>query len=252
MTKEDKCRVTQLGRVVIHKGNQEKRIYKHQLQDFLKLGWTIGYSETHKKRLSELRMGKAPSNKGQPCSSEKKEKIRQTLKKKNQNQKFKENTGWTKYWINGGNTKEKIQQITKKQQETKEKNNTFNTSKPETSVYLYLKKVFANELVYRNYKSERYPYRCDFYIKSEDLFIELNLHWTHGPHPFDENNPEDIVLLNKWKEKAKTSKFYEQAIYVWTVLDKEKIKVAQINNLNYKLIYTKENFEELKNSLKQE
>lgn len=252
MTKQEKCKMTQVGRVVIYKENHEKRIYKYQLQDFLKLGWNIGYSESHKKRLSELRLGKAPSNKGQPCSDEKKKKISQTLKKKNQDQKFKETTGWTKYWMNGGNTKEKILQITKKQQTTKEKNNTFNTSKPETSVYLYLKKFFMNELVYRNYKSEKYPYRCDFYIKSRDLFIECNFHWTHGPHPFDKNSSEDIDLLNKWKEKAKISNFYKQAIYVWTILDKKKIETAKINNLNYSLLYTKEDFDKLKESLKQE
>jgi len=32
---------------------------------------------------------------------------------------------------------------------------------------------------------------CDFYIPSEDLFIELNRHWSHGGHFYDPNNIED-------------------------------------------------------------
>ena len=34
------------------------------------------------------------------------------------------------------------------------------------------------------------------YIKEDDLFIELNNHWTHGGHPFDPNNKEEYYLEN--------------------------------------------------------
>ena len=43
--------------------------------------------------------------------------------------------------------------------------------------------------------------------------------------------------LNKWKEKAKTSKFYQTAIYVWTDLDVRKRECAKKNNLNFEVIY---------------
>lgn len=121
---------------------------------------------------------------------------------------------------------------------TKKANHTENTSKPEEEFYKKLLKENTNKTIYRNYKDkERYPFYCDFYIKEDDLFIELNLHWTHGRHPFNEFDPKDQKLLNEWKEKAKTSKFYQQAIYVWTDLDPRKQKTARDNNLNYKTIY---------------
>lgn len=121
---------------------------------------------------------------------------------------------------------------------TLSENGWFNTSKPEEELYQQLCEQYGKENVKHPYSEDpRYPFACDFYIVSEDLFIELNRFWHHGPHPFDENNPEDIELLNKWKEKAKTSEQYKAAIHTWTIRDVNKIKTANKNNLNYKLIY---------------
>ena len=92
-------------------------------------------------------------------------------------------------------------------------------------------------VIYQYHSDARYPFNCDFYIISEDLFIEVNNWWHHGPHPLNPNNEEDINLLNEWKEKAKTSSQFQAAIYTWTVRDQLKIKTAKENNLNYKLIY---------------
>ena len=82
---------------------------------------------------------------------------------------------------------------------------------------------------------DRYPFACDFYIKSLDLFIEINGMWTHGGHPFDENNDEDMKKLTIWR--TKNTKFYNQAIYVWTDLDVRKRECAKKNNLNFEVIY---------------
>ena len=117
-------------------------------------------------------------------------------------------------------------------------NKTFNYSKQEKSYYEYLVNKYGKDDVLYQYKDkERYPFYCDFYIKSKDLFIELNLHRAHDKHPFDENNLEDIETLNKWKKKATNSKFYQNAIYVWTQLDTKKKNCAKQNNLNYITIY---------------
>lgn len=63
--------------------------------------------------------------------------------------------------------------------ETKRKNHTFNTSKPEEELYLYIKERFP--LVKRQYKDKnKYPYNCDFYIPNLDYFIELQGYYTHG------------------------------------------------------------------------
>lgn len=116
-------------------------------------------------------------------------------------------------------------------------NNTFNTSKAEDDYFLKLKEMYGSDNVIRWYSDERYPFACDFYIPSEDLFIEYNKTWTHGGHPFDEMNLDDIYKLETWEEKAKTSKYYQNAIYTWTNLDVRKQKIAKENKLNYKVIY---------------
>ena len=103
--------------------------------------------------------------------------------------------------------------------------------------YIPSTQLCKRQTIYRNYKCDRYPYYCDFYIVEDDLFIELNAHWTHGGMPFDETNENCIKQLEEWKEKAKTSKFYENAIQTWTVRDVQKLKCAKENNLNYKVIY---------------
>ena len=131
-----------------------------------------------------------------------------------------------------------VSEIRDKAVATKRKNNTFNTSKTENDIYKKLCEEFGKENVIRNFKDKlRYPYYCDFYIKSEDLFIELNAHWTHGPKAFDETDIECAKILADWQEKAKTSQFYQNAIQTWTVRDVEKLKIAKSNNLNYKVIY---------------
>jgi hypothetical protein len=76
-------------------------------------------------------------------------------------------------------------------------------SKSEDLFYKRLLLYFNKEDIYRNYcLDSRYPYSCDFYIKSKDLFIEYQGHWTHGYEPFDENKEEHIKYLEKMQEKG--------------------------------------------------
>ena len=119
--------------------------------------------------------------------------------------------------------------------ETKTKNNSFNTSVPEELYYSQLCEIYGFENVVRQYKDDRYPFNCDFYIKSEDLFIEYNGHWTHGIEPYDPNNEYHLKIIEKYKSRE--SKFYKTAIYVWTDLDVRKLECAKKNNLNYRRIY---------------
>lgn len=121
--------------------------------------------------------------------------------------------------------------------ETKRKNNTLNTSQIEKNMYYDLCESYGKQNVLRQYKEDRYPFYCDFYIKSEDLFIELNAHWTHGGKPYDPEDKECQEKLTLWKEKAKTSQYFSTAIQTWTVRDVEKQRIAKQNNLNYTVIY---------------
>ena len=126
-----------------------------------------------------------------------------------------------------------LSEFQKKAWQTKRRNGTFNTSKPEQTLYLLLCDVFGEKNVAKQYSDIRYPFHCDFYIKPLDLFIELNAHWTHGGHWFDENNSFDIDKLISWSSQSRNSQYYQSAIYIWTERDPMKLKCAVDNNLNY-------------------
>ena len=131
---------------------------------------------------------------------------------------------------------------------TRIKNNTWTTSKPEEKLYLYIKEKFPS--VIRQYKDkERYPYFCDFYIPELDLFLELNGTWTHGNHPYDMNSKEDNSILNIWKEKSKEHPMYLTAIKTWVVSDVNKRNKAKENHLNFKEVWNLNEGKEFINNL---
>lgn len=135
----------------------------------------------------------------------------------------------TKQYLEKYKLKEK--EILEKQYLTKKKNHTFNSSKPEERLYQLLIENFGVKNIERQYRSNFYPYNCDFYVKSIDCYIELQGNWTHGGHPY--NGEKDNEKLKGWMEKSKTSRYYRNAIETWTVRDVEKRKVAKKNNLRY-------------------
>lgn len=91
------------------------------------------------------------------------------------------------------------------------------------------------------YKDDRYPYFCDFYIPKLDMYIELNISWVHGQHYFDINNSDDIAIYNLWKSKDST--YYKSAIITWTVVDIEKRDCAIKNDLNYVVLWSKQDID---------
>ena len=132
-------------------------------------------------------------------------------------------------------------QMTAKQYETRKKNGTL-CKKEMTGIekrkYDELVSKYGKEnVITQFYDEKRYPFKCDFYIKSEDLFIELHGNWTHGQMPYYEDDEKCVKKLKEWKEKEKTSKYYTNAIYTWTDLDVRKRETAIKNNLNFCFIY---------------
>ena len=119
---------------------------------------------------------------------------------------------------------------------TKRKNKTFKASMQEDKVYQLLCEKFGENDVIRQYRSEKYPFNCDFYIKSINIYIECNFSWTHGGHWFDESSEEDQKMLQKWKDKG--TKYYDNAIETWTVRDMKKRKYAEKNKLKYVVLWT--------------
>lgn len=133
-----------------------------------------------------------------------------------------------------------LPQVINQINDTKRVNGTFNTSSEEDYIFELLKNKYIQ--VNRQYRCKEYPFACDFYLPLQNLFIEYNGSWTHGIEPFNPENKKHLLILDKMKEKAKTSKFYKQAIYTWTDLDVRKLQCARNNNLNYLCFYNMKEF----------
>lgn len=127
-----------------------------------------------------------------------------------------------KYGVNYAMQNEEFKQ---KHFEQRRKNGTLNTSKPEKEI-LELLKIKFPEVEYQ-YRSEKYPFYCDFYIPDLDLYIEYQGFWSHGGKPF-EGTPEDLERLKKLKNENRTT-----YIDVWTVRDPLKRETARKNGLNW-------------------
>jgi hypothetical protein len=135
---------------------------------------------------------------------------------------------------------------------TKKKNGTLAKSSTEIKIFEILKEYFGKDDILDQYRDEeRYPFNCDFYIRSKDLFIEANINFTHGFKPF-EGSKEDIEVLKEWKKKSeelnfkgKEKKYYLNAIYTWSISDVKKRTIAKQNNLNYIEIFHFENEEQI-------
>lgn len=126
--------------------------------------------------------------------------------------------------------------------EKKRRNNSFHISSWEKLLTEKISEKFPDLKI--QYKEERYPFHCDFYIPSLDLFIECNFHWTHGRKLFDPNNEKDLEQLKRWEELGKNAtsvrdkgQYYKNAIVTWTQLDVRKYETAKTNKLNYKIFY---------------
>ena len=195
--------------------NKKNQIFENRLN-----AWAHHTEEDRKE------IGNKISEKYQNKSDEEKIKI----------QKLKSNAQ-KEVWRN--KSSEEIANSVAKIMETKKKNNSFHTSKPEEKMKQFLVSLFGGDSIKPQYCEDfRYPFPCDFYIKSLDLFIELNLFMTHGFHPFNSNSFEDIKILKNWEEKSKFHPLYKIAIKVWTENDPKKLKIAKENKLNYLMVYS--------------
>lgn len=121
------------------------------------------------------------------------------------------------------------------------RNHTLNSSLPEDTLYKMLVDKFGkNDVVRQYFDAQRYPFHVDFYIKSRDLFIELNGDKGHMNHWYDENSLKDSQLLSKWmnglrarNEDSKLVSRYASYIKMWTQSDVEKRQCAKSHHLNY-------------------
>lgn len=123
--------------------------------------------------------------------------------------------------------------------------NMFKFSPLEKIVFVNLIERFGKSDIYYQYgvhpSDSRYPYSCDFYVKSLDLFIEINVHWSHGGHWFDSNNHDDNLRVSHLSQFDRKS--YKTAIRTWTKDDVKKRNMAKKNHLNY-LVFWDDNLDD--------
>lgn len=214
LTKEIDERVAANGRST-SKGMREKQVIPWNK------GLTKETSESLQRvseKVSAARKGKPSWNKGIPQSEEAKRKMSESKKGKKLSSEI-------------------LFQSRLKEYETKKKNGSYSFSAPEWVYYEYLLSIYQEDDIIHQYRSDEYPFVCDFYIQSESKYIELNLHWTHGGHPFDKDSLEDQQTLEEWIRRSKESFYYTNAIAAWTTKDPLKLETARKNNLNFEFIY---------------
>lgn len=241
LTKEDDERIAQNASAM-----RETRI-----KDGSFVSWNTGLTkETNEslkivsEKVSKARKGNPSWNKGIPATEEQKRKQSEAMQGK---------TSWNKGLTKETNDSVKSisekmlghkcfvsnwEETKRKEYETRRENGTINSSSKETELLNLLISLYGeSDVIHQYFDKERYPFKCDFYIKSIDLFIEYHGTWTHGARPFDESDESCINTLNDWKEKSLNSKYYEIAIYNWTDLDVRKLETFRKNHLNFMIIY---------------
>ena len=159
-----------------------------------------------------------------------------------------------KYGVeNYGMLKEHKQKLTSeyvinKRIETQRNNGTLNSSKTECEIFNLLQTKFLD--VIHHYKDKkRYPFVCDFYIPSLDLFIEYQGSMFHNKHPYL-GTEEDLKEVEEIKQKSENRKQitgkqktrYDSLVETWTVRDPLKREIAKKNELNYLEFFTFDEF----------
>lgn len=119
--------------------------------------------------------------------------------------------------------------------QSKIRNGTFGgrNSQQQKQLYHLLQEKY-NE-VYTDYKTPQYPFHCDFYIPSIDLYIEYQGYVTHGDGlfhcPYNSANIEHLKHV-KWLQDHKPYK-WKDIIDTWTIRDPIKRNTAKNNGLNW-------------------
>lgn len=211
--------------------------FEKQKQTFLKKYGVPSYlSLVYKNGLEEIKRKYGSSYLGSDEWISKKEEFFRKMKK----------TNLERYGVECILSSKEIQE---KIQKTKRINHTFKDSKLERLSIKLLKDKIRE--VYVQYKDTRYPFMCDIYLPKFDMFIELNYHWTHGTELFVDSL-EQRKVLEDWKSKAESSKYYKNAIETWTIRDVTKNLFVEENDLNYKSFYSFEEFKDFLAKLEQE
>jgi hypothetical protein len=173
-----------------------------------------------------------------------KEQIKETTKHRYGVEYYTQTEEYKELWKNEQFRK----RIYKKRIDTMKKQGTYGgwTSKEEQRCFKLLTQKFP-DAVNQYYDKERYPFHCDFYIPTLDLFIEYQGGGGgHNGRPF-KNTIEDKQELQELYENAKMKgdkSFYTKIIDTWTIRDPLKRETAKKNNLNWIEFFTEKEFQD--------
>lgn len=112
-----------------------------------------------------------------------------------------------------------------------------NMTPSENLVFMVLRDHFGTDDIVPQYSDDRYPYKCDFYVKSQDMFIEVNAFTGHYTRFYDKDDEECQQQLKKWLTQAKHKSLCLTYIDEWVGSDVEKIKTALDNGINYTVFW---------------
>lgn len=112
----------------------------------------------------------------------------------------------------------------------RKRNGTLSSSRNfEDKLVQYLRDIYPEYTILTQYKDERYPFRCDCYIKELDLFIEFQGSYYHNYRPFN-GSPEHISEYEEMLTKGEITKGIAK---VWRYKDPEKREYVKRNGLNF-------------------
>lgn len=239
---KEKIKETNLKNLGVENPSQSRECQEKKIATCIKKYGVDNYAKSNEskekyKQLCQEKWGVNNSFQAKEC----KEKIKETCIEKYgvdyyvRSETFKEQSKQTCLETYGYEYYQQTQEFLDRTYNTRKRNNTFCSSNAEIGLMNWLNEN-GYTFVYQ-YVSELYPYKCDFYLPDYNLYVEIQGCWTHGGHPFDENNKNDIKKLEDWK--LKNSNFYMSAIDTWTNKDVIKRNVARENNLNYLEIFSK-------------
>lgn len=199
-------------------------------------------------KVSKARKGKEAWNKNIPASEERKAKQSAAMKgkpawNKGLTKETNDSIKATSQKLKGHECFVKDWEAAKaKEYQTKKANNSFNSSKVEKELIEKLIKEYGEQDVIHPYRDPRYPFNCDIYIKSIDLFIEVNGTIEHNGRPYDPSNPEHVAEAIEFEDRARAkgdASRYWNILKWWTQIDPLKLETFRKNNLNFRIIYPK-------------
>lgn len=225
---KQKIRTTCLGKYGVENPRQSEEVIEKARQTNLERYGAISYAQSEEglKQIQDT-MEERYGARNFMQSEAVKEKLPEMLIKSQQTQL--QRYGATHY-AKSEDFKNHFVERKEKEYQTKMKNGTWNTSVAEQELEQLLVEFFGRDDVKTQYKEDRYPFFCDFYIPSRDLFIELNACWTHGFHWYG-SYPSDMNLLQEWVDKS--TDYYDNAIDNWIKRDVQKRQCARDHGLNY-------------------